>query len=95
MGKNKQFDFKIIKEVGVLSEGPRRRKVVRLISWNNRPARIDIRSWFIDKDDVELPTKGLTFTYSELNELKKLIDECIELVSGKQIEPLTVKGSAE
>lgn len=91
----REISCEVIKEIAVLSETPRRVKTVRLISWDKRKPVIDIRSWYHSDKGSVFAMKGVTLTYSEITELKKVIDECIDLVAGKQVEPVSVQGSGE
>lgn len=68
-------DFKYeVKEVfGVISEGKSSKKELRLISWNDKEAKYDIRDWWKDKDGNEKMGKGITLTKEEAKELAKLL----------------------
>ena len=67
------FDYEITKNLGVLSESPSGwTRELNLVSWNDRPAKYDIRDW---SPDHEKMGKGLTFTKEELNLLKEFIEE--------------------
>lgn len=67
------FNYEIIEELGVLSESPTGwTKELNLVSWNDRPAKYDIRDW---SPDHEKMGKGLTFTKEELDLLKEFIEE--------------------
>ena len=67
------FDYEITKSLGVLSESPSGwTRELNLVSWNNRPAKYDIRDW---SPDHEKMGKGLTFTKEELHLLKELIED--------------------
>ena len=66
MDKEK-VSFEIVRHIGALSEGTKGwRKEVNLISWNGRPAKIDIRDW---DEKHEKMGKGVTLTKEELNAL--------------------------
>ena len=41
------FEYNITEELGVLSENPSSgwRREVNYVSWNGRPAKVDIRDW--------------------------------------------------
>ena len=67
------FDYEITKNIGVLSESPSGwTRELNLVSWNNRPAKYDIRDW---SPDHEKMGKGLTFTKEELELLKEFVGE--------------------
>jgi len=63
--------FEIEEHFGVLSENANGwTKELNLVSWNERPAKYDIREW--DEDHQKM-TKGITLTEDEFTELKKLL----------------------
>lgn len=63
--------YKIIKRIGILSEGnSKHTKELNIISWNSRPARYDIRKW--DKEGGT-PMKGITLTDEEFSNLAEII----------------------
>ncbi len=63
--------YKIEKEFGVLSEGKGGWKTeLNLVSWGDRPAKFDIRSWAPDHESM---SKGVTLTKDEILRLKELL----------------------
>ncbi|MGI5879029.1 MAG: YdbC family protein [Syntrophomonadaceae bacterium] len=65
--------FEIIKPLGVLSEGSKGwQKEINLLSWNDRPPKIDIREWGPEHARMG---KGVTLNRDELIALKKLLDD--------------------
>ena len=69
-----KIKFEITKSIGVLSEGTKGwKKELNLVSWNDRPAKIDIRDW---DETHEKMGKGVTFT---IDEFKTLIDLAKEI----------------
>ncbi len=48
---------------------------VNLISWDGKPAKIDIRRWNESRDKM---SKGLTLTKEEVKELLPLLKEAIK-----------------
>lgn len=65
------FTFEITKNIGVVSEGKGGWKMeLNLVSWGDRPAKYDVRSWSPDHQKMG---KGLTLTKEELTSLGKLI----------------------
>ncbi len=65
--------YEITKKIGVLSENAKGwTKELNLVSWNDRPAKLDIREW---SPDHEKMGKGITLTEEEGNALKKLLIE--------------------
>jgi hypothetical protein len=61
----------IRKNLGVLSEGGTWKKEVNIIAWNDKAAKMDIRSW--DAEHKKM-SKGITFTKEEVRKLKGLLD---------------------
>ena len=65
------FKYKIIEEIGVLSENAKGwRKELNLISWNGGTPKYDIREWAPDHEKMG---KGVTLTEEELAALKELL----------------------
>ena len=63
--------FKIIEKYGVISTSSRGWTTeVNIISWNDKPAKIDIRDWSPDHDKMG---KGITLTEDEVKKLKEII----------------------
>lgn len=66
------FKFNIEEHCGVLSETKTGWKVeLNLVSWGDRPAKYDIRSW---SPDHEKMGKGVTLSKEDLAALKKILD---------------------
>ncbi len=59
---NNNISFAIEKELGTLGNGTAP-KMLCLVSWNNRPAKLDIRPWRDDENgEGKLPGKGITLS---------------------------------
>ena len=67
------FKYEVKEVVGVISKGKSSTKELRLISWNDKDAKYDIRDWWTDKDGNEKMGKGITLTTDEAKELVKLL----------------------
>ena len=66
------FSFNIQQNLGTISEGKSGWKMeLNLVSWGDRPAKYDIRSWSTDHQKMG---KGITFTKEELAALKELLN---------------------
>lgn len=66
-----EFSYEILEEIAVLSENAKGwRKELNLVSWNDRPAKFDLRDW---SPNHEKMGKGLTLTNEEFEELTKAI----------------------
>ena len=65
--------YDIVETLAVLSEGSKGwKKEINLVSWNDREPKYDIREWSEEHDKMR---KGVTFTLSELQALKKALNE--------------------
>ncbi len=67
------FKYEIMEEIAVLSTNQNGwTKELNLISWNDRPAKFDIRDW---SPDHEKMGKGMTFSNEEIKALKEILEE--------------------
>jgi len=65
--------YKIEKTIGVLSENTNGwNKELNLISWNDRPAKYDIREWAPDKSKMG---KGITLSEEEMASLVEFMEK--------------------
>jgi hypothetical protein len=70
------FDCRIIKFYGILSQEIKSwNKEVNLVSWNKRPAKLDIRAW---QRNHKKCGKGVTLTREEAVKLLKLLNEILK-----------------
>ncbi|MCL2381923.1 MAG: PC4/YdbC family ssDNA-binding protein [Treponema sp.] len=70
------IECEIIESYGIFSEGVKDwNKEVNLVSWNGRPAKIDIRSW---QKNHERCGKGIALTRDEAGELVKLLTKILD-----------------
>lgn len=60
-----QVKFEIQEEIAELSHTFTRRKLLSFVSWNDEPAKFDIRTWRKDDDGSLIPGKGITLTRQE------------------------------
>lgn len=68
--------YEVVAEYGVVSDNGKGTVLkLRGVSWNDRPAKFDLRSWYTAKDGSEGMNKGITLTKEELLALGELIDE--------------------
>ena len=68
-----RFDYKVVKNYGSLSESNKGwKKEVRLISWNDKDPKYDIREWSPESDKMG---KGVTLSKEEMKALKALEKE--------------------
>lgn len=68
-----ELKFDIVESLGVLSENAKGwRKELNLVSWNERPAKYDLRDWNPDHTRM---TKGITLTEEEAKVLLEVLKE--------------------
>lgn len=68
-----KFKFEIVEKIGVLGEKENGwTKELNLVSYNNFPAKYDIREW--DPDHQKM-SKGITLSKEELLKLKELLED--------------------
>lgn len=66
-----EFKFEIVEKIGVLGEKENGwTKELNLVSYNDYPAKYDIREW--DPDHQKM-SKGITLSKEELLQLKELL----------------------
>ena len=64
---NERISYRIIANVGILAKRPNDwSKEVNVVSWNEGPAKLDIREWSPDHDKM---SKGITLTVEETQRL--------------------------
>lgn len=67
------FNYEIMEELGVLSESVSGwTKELNLVSWNDRPAKFDIRDW---SPDHEKMGKGITLSNEDVKALKEILED--------------------
>jgi len=71
-----EIECEIIKSYGIFSAGTKNwNKEVNLVSWNGRPAKLDIRAWQKNRQKCG---KGITLTKPEAEELVKLLTKILK-----------------
>ena len=71
-----EIECEIIESYGIFSAGAKNwNKEVNLVSWNGRPAKLDIRSW---QSNHEKCGKGIALTREETEELVKLLNKILK-----------------
>ena len=75
-----EIECDIVESYGVFAKGYSQgakswNKEINLVSWNRRPAKIDIRSW---QNDHEKCGKGITLTWEEAEELVKHLSKVLK-----------------
>ena len=73
---DEEVECDIIEFYGVFSEGTKNwNKEVNLVSWNGRPAKLDIRAW---QKNHQKCGKGIALTRAEAEELVKLLGKVLK-----------------
>jgi len=71
-----EFKYEIKERIAVLSEnGKGWTKELNKVSWNNRPAKFDLRDWYHEEGKMG---KGTTLSSEEIRNLKDVLNS-IEL----------------
>ena len=71
----KDFVYQIHKDIITLSINSRYENSLQVISWNDYEPKFDIRRWRIDDEGNRIPTKGISLTPEEMENLKKSLNE--------------------
>ncbi|MEG1394922.1 MAG: PC4/YdbC family ssDNA-binding protein [Clostridia bacterium] len=67
-----EFKYDVVETYGCLSESSKGwRKEIKLISWNDKEPKYDIREW---SPDGEKMGKGVTLSKEEMQELKVILE---------------------
>jgi len=75
LNPEEEIECEILASYGIFSSGNRNwNKEVNLVSWNGRPAKLDIRNW---QRDHEKCGKGIAVTREEAEELVKLLEKIL------------------
>ena len=68
-----EFKYEIVERIAVLSTAANGwERQLNMISWNDRPAKYDIRDWSAENTKMG---KGISLSAEELAVLKEIIDE--------------------
>lgn len=66
------FKYDVLEKFGEISASSNGwKKELRLISWNGRPEKYDIREWSPEGNKI---SKGITFTKEEIASLKRILN---------------------
>lgn len=79
-GSKSDIKYEVIEKLGVLGErkgkgGRKETLELRLVSWNERDPKYDIRPWYVDENGNEGMSKGITMSGEELLALRDLLME--------------------
>lgn len=70
-----EFKYEIVERIAVLSENGKWTKELNKVSWNDRPAKYDLRDWNHEEGKMG---KGLTLSDVEISNLKEVLDAIIK-----------------
>ena len=65
--------YKIIEPIATLSSNKSKTLELNWVSWNDYPARIDLRRWGTNEQGERVPFKGLSLTDAEVEALKAVL----------------------
>ncbi|MBU5425462.1 hypothetical protein KQI41_03460 [Tissierella pigra] len=69
-----EIKYEIIEKIAVLSEKGNWTKEFNKVSWNNRPAKFDLRDWNHEEGKMG---KGVTLSDEEARILKEALDKTL------------------
>jgi len=70
-----EFKYEIVQRIAVLSESGKWTKELNMVSWNERPAKYDLRDWNHEEGKVG---KGTTLSEEDLRNLKEVLNAMIK-----------------
>lgn len=63
--------YEIVERIAILSESGKWTKELNKISWNDRPAKYDLREWNHEESKM---SKGLTLSDDEVRNLREVLN---------------------
>lgn len=69
-----EFKYEITEKIAVLSEKGAWTKELNKVSWNDRPAKFDLRDWNHEEGKMR---KGITLSDEEAESLKEALDRTL------------------
>ena len=76
------FSVQIVEPIKVLNSwkgkfdgGRENFKELNMVSWNNRPAQLDLRNWYIDENGNKKAGKGVSLSENEAIELMHALQQ--------------------
>lgn len=67
-----EIKYEIVDKIAVLSEKGDWTKEINRVSWNDRPAKYDLRDWNHEQGKMR---KGITLTDEECKNLKEILND--------------------
>lgn len=68
-----QQNYQLIEPIATLSSNKDKTLELNWISWNDRPAKVDLRRWGTNEQGERVPFKGLSLTDAEIEALKAVL----------------------
>ena len=62
--KEKKIEYEVLDEdplEGVFDNNSNSFLALRTVSWNRQPGRLELRRWYVNSEDEETPSKGISF----------------------------------
>lgn len=69
------FKYEVVERIAILSENGKWTKELNKVSWNERPAKYDLRDWSHEDGKIG---KGITLTQEDLKNLKEVLNVIIK-----------------
>lgn len=74
--ENNEFKYEVVQDCGLISTDSKGRETrLRLISWNDREPKYDIRTWWEDENGEEKCGKGISLTGEQVEKLYVIIGQ--------------------
>ena len=70
-----EFKYEIVERIAILSESGKWTKELNKVSWNERPAKFDLRDWNHEEGKMG---KGITLSEVEISNLKEVLDAIVK-----------------
>lgn len=81
-----KINYRIVKELGVLSKKDNQSTELNLISYNDYKPKLDLRKWETKEDGTKFLQRGLTLTDAEAKALYKALEPYLqELEATKEV----------
>lgn len=68
-----EIKYDVKEKIGVIADNGKNTLELRLVSWNDKEPKYDIRTWYEDDKGIEKCNKGICLTKAELVSLGELI----------------------
>lgn len=79
-----KINYRIVKELGVLSKKDNTTTELNLISYNDYRPKLDLRKWETKEDGTKFLKRGLTLTDAEAKELIKALENYLASIEASK-----------